>query len=92
MGLRGRNASWRSTRDRFSRFLEVIKFNRVSKSAYKIARKVLKSENITFDASAIESLTAENPGDLRALVRDSKHWQSLQMDTYPRRLFKITFN
>lgn len=71
MGLWGRNASWRSTRDRFSRFLEVIKFNRVSKSALqKIARKVLKSENITFDASAIESLTAENPGDLRALVRD----------------------
>ncbi|MAT86262.1 MAG: hypothetical protein CMA25_04805 [Euryarchaeota archaeon] len=71
MGLWGRNASWRSTRDRFSRFLEVIKFNRVTKSALqKIARKVLKSEKITFDASAIEFVTSENPGDLRALVRD----------------------
>ncbi|MBT3420138.1 MAG: hypothetical protein HN433_03025, partial [Euryarchaeota archaeon] len=34
------------------------------------ARRVLKSENIEFEAQAIEKLVERNPGDLRALVRD----------------------
>ena len=36
----------------------------------RIARRVLKSENIEFEAQALEKLVDRNPGDLRALVRD----------------------
>ena len=71
MGLWGKSSNWRSTRDRFQRLLTTINFDRASKDALRnIARRVLKSENIDYDAHAVEALIASNPGDLRALVRD----------------------
>ena len=71
MRLWGRNSQWRSTRDRFSRLVEIIEFNRVSESALRrIANRVLVSEGVTADMPAIEQLVATNPGDIRALVRD----------------------
>tara|TARA_B100000965_G_C19601194_1_gene762793 strand:+ start:2305 stop:3822 length:1518 start_codon:yes stop_codon:yes gene_type:complete len=71
MGLWGKSSNWRSTRERFQRLLMTINFERASKDALRsIARRVLKSENIEYDAAAIEALTNNNPGDLRALVRD----------------------
>ena len=71
MGLWGKSSNWRSTRERFQRLLMTINFERASKDALRnIARRVLKSENIEYDTAAIEALTNNNPGDLRALVRD----------------------
>ena len=71
MGLWGKSSNWRSTRDRFQRLLTTINFDRASKDALRnIARRVLKSENIDYDTSAVEALITNNPGDLRALVRD----------------------
>ncbi|MEE2759390.1 MAG: AAA family ATPase [Candidatus Thermoplasmatota archaeon] len=71
MRLWGRNSQWRSTRDRFSRLVEIIEFKRVSESALRrIANRVLVAEGISADMSAIEHLVAANPGDIRALVRD----------------------
>ena len=71
MGLWGKSSNWRSTRDRFQRLLTTINFDRASKDALRnIARRVLKSENIDYDAPAVEALIRNNPGDLRALVRD----------------------
>ena len=71
MRLWGRNSQWRTTRDRFSRLVEIIEFNRVSESALRrIANRVLISEGVTADMPAIEQLVASNPGDIRALVRD----------------------
>ncbi len=71
MRLWGRNSQWRATRDRFSRLVEIIEFNRVSESALRrIANRVLVSEGITADLPAIEQLISSNPGDIRALVRD----------------------
>ena len=71
MGLWGRSSNWRYTRERFQRLLITINFERASKEALRnIARRVLKSENISYDSKAIDSLINPNPGDLRALVRD----------------------
>ncbi|DAC55769.1 MAG TPA: AAA family ATPase, partial [Candidatus Poseidoniaceae archaeon] len=71
MGLWGKSSNWRSTRERFQRLLMTINFERASKDALRnIARRVLKSESIEYDTAAIEALTNNNPGDLRALVRD----------------------
>ena len=71
MGLWGRGSSWRNTRERFSRHLIKINFDRASDDALRrIARRVLREEEIEFDQAAIDSLVAANPGDLRALVRD----------------------
>jgi len=71
MRLWGRNSQWRSTRDRFSRLVEIIEFNRVSESALRrIANRVLVAEEVTAEMPAIEQLIASNPGDIRALVRD----------------------
>ena len=71
MGLWGKSSNWRSTRDRFQRLVTTINFDRASKDALRnIARRVLKSENVGYDAAAIEALVGNNPGDLRALVRD----------------------
>ena len=71
MGLWGKGSSWRSTRDRFQRHLITLNFERASDEALRrIARRVLKSEKIEFDAQAVEKLVERNPGDLRALVRD----------------------
>ena len=71
MGLWGKGSNWRSTRDRFQKQVITINFERASDDAIRrIARRVLKSEEIEFDAQAIEYLVERNPGDLRALVRD----------------------
>jgi replication factor C large subunit len=71
MGLWGRNSSWRSTRDRFSKHVQKINFVRASEEALRrIARRVLREENIAFDDAAIDALASTNHGDLRALVRD----------------------
>ena len=72
MGLWGRSSStWRNTKDRFSKHLMTINFDRVSNETLRrIARRVLREENIEFTQDAIESLIQGNHGDLRALVRD----------------------
>lgn len=71
MGLWGKSSNWRSTRDRFQRLVITINFDRASKDALRnIARRVLKSENVEYDTPAVEALVTNNPGDLRALVRD----------------------
>lgn len=71
MGLWGKSSNWRSTRERFQRLLMTINFERASNDALRnIARRVLKSENIEYDTAAIDALSNNNPGDLRALVRD----------------------
>ena len=50
MGLWGRSSStWRNTKDRFSKHLVTINFDRVSNEALRrIARRVLREENIDF--------------------------------------------
>lgn len=88
MGLWGRNSSWRTTRDRFSKHVLKINFVRANEEALRrIARRVLREENIEFDDDAIDALASTNHGDLRALVRDLQvmtaglHGQSLQKAT-----------
>ena len=72
MGLWGRSSSnWRNTKDRFSRHLLTITFDRVSDEALRrIARRVLRQESIDYTNEAIDALIKGNHGDLRALVRD----------------------
>ncbi len=71
MGLWGSGSTWSSTRDRFTRLLQIITFERVSDEALRrIARRVMREENIEFNDAALNALVTENPGDLRALVRD----------------------
>ena len=72
MGLWGRTSStWRTARDRFSRHLITIRFERASNEALRrIALRVIKEEGFTADPAAIDELVNNNPGDLRALVRD----------------------
>ena len=72
MGLWGKSSStWRTTRDRFSAHLKIIRFDRASNEALRrIANRVLKEEGYTADPGAIDHLIDNNPGDLRALVRD----------------------
>ena len=72
MGLWGRTSStWRTARDRFSRNLVTLRFERASNEALRrIALRVLKEEGFTADPGAIDEIVSNNPGDLRALVRD----------------------
>ena len=72
MGLWGRTSStWRTARDRFTRHLVTIRFDRASDEALRrIALRVIKEEGFTADSSAIDEMVNNNPGDLRALVRD----------------------
>jgi replication factor C large subunit len=71
MGLWGRNSSWRNTRDRFTKHLLKINFVRANDEALRrIARRVLREEDIDFEEAAIDALAKTNHGDLRALVRD----------------------
>ncbi len=72
MGLWGRSSStWRNTKDRFSRHLITVTFDRVSDEALRrIARRVLREESIDYTNEAIDVLVDGNHGDLRALVRD----------------------
>ncbi len=71
MKLWGRNSSWKRNRDRLLSKAEMISFNRVGKvHLRRVAHRVLDSENRSIDPGALESLIEDNPGDLRALVRD----------------------
>ena len=71
MGLWGRTSSWRSTRDRFTKHIIKINFVRASDDALRrIARRVLREEDISFEPAAVDALVKTNHGDLRALVRD----------------------
>ena len=72
MGLWGRTSStWRTARDRFTRHLISIRFDRASDEALRrIAMRVIREEGFTADPGAIDELVSNNPGDLRALVRD----------------------
>ena len=72
MGLWGRtSSSWRTARDRFSKHLIPIRFERASNEALRrIALRVIKEEGFTADPGALDELVNNNPGDLRALVRD----------------------
>lgn len=72
MGLWGKtSSSWRTARDRFNRHLVTVRFDRASDEALrKIALRVIKEEGFTADSNAIDEMVKNNPGDLRALVRD----------------------
>lgn len=64
-------SNWRYAKERFSKYLEIIKFKRANNEALRrIAKRILRLENIEFNDEAIELLAKYNPGDLRALVRD----------------------
>jgi replication factor C large subunit len=72
MGLWGKTSStWRTARDRFNRHLITVRFDRASDEALRrIALRVIKEEGFTADSNAIDEMVKNNPGDLRALVRD----------------------
>ena len=71
MRLWGRGGEWRRNRDRVMRLAENIKFKRVGKvQMRKITHRVLDGEGMSMDPEAIEILIHDNPGDLRALIRD----------------------
>jgi len=72
MGLWGRTSStWRTARDRFTKHLITVRFERASNEAQRrIALRVIKEEGYTADPGALDELIKNNPGDLRALVRD----------------------
>ena len=60
-----------NTKDRFSKHLITVTFDRVSDEALRrIARRVLREESIEYTNDAIDALVDGNHGDLRALVRD----------------------
>ncbi len=71
MRLWGRGSSWRSNRDRVLRMSENVIFDRVKRADMRrVANRVLDSEGIGIDPESLEAIIDENPGDLRALVKD----------------------
>ncbi len=71
MRLWGSGRQWRRNRDRLMRLAENIQFKRVGKvHMRRIAHRVLDGEELSMDPEAVEALIENNPGDLRALVRD----------------------
>ena len=71
MRLWGSGREWRRNRDRVMRLAENIQFKRVGKlHMRRIAHRVLDGESLSMDPEAVEALIENNPGDLRALVRD----------------------
>jgi replication factor C large subunit len=71
MRLWGRSSNWRANRDRVLRLAENVIFDRVENADLRnVARRVLDSEGIGIDPSSLEILIKDNPGDLRALVKD----------------------
>jgi replication factor C large subunit len=71
MGLWGRGSNWSETRTRFEKVVDVIKMVRVRKQEMRdIARRVLQAEGLTIDPEGMDILVKNNPGDLRALIRD----------------------
>ncbi|MBG45242.1 MAG: hypothetical protein CMB76_01830 [Euryarchaeota archaeon] len=90
MGLWGRTSStWRTARDRFSKHLITVRFERASNEALRrIALRVIKEEGYTADPGAIDELVNNNPGDLRALVRDLQVMCSLIDSNLTREMVK----
>lgn len=71
MRLWGSGSSWRANRDRVLRLAENIIFDRVANEQMRrVALSVLDRVGVSIDPEAVEILVTENPGDLRALVRD----------------------
>jgi len=71
MRLWGKNRGWKRNRDRLLSKAEMVGFGRVGKvHLRRVAHRVLDSEGRDIDPGALESLIGDNPGDLRALVRD----------------------
>jgi len=71
MRLWGRNRNWRRNRDRLLRESEMVNFRRAGKlHLRRVAHRVLDAEARSMDPEALEALIDNNPGDLRALVRD----------------------
>ena len=74
-------ANWRLSQERVKRLAEFIPFKRVSEGARRrIVKRVLNAENISIDPGAIDLLVRNNPGDLRALVKDMQSICSLEID------------
>jgi len=71
MRLWGKNRGWKRNKDRVLSKAELVGFNRVGKvHLRRVAHRILDSEDISIDPGALEALIEDNPGDLRALVRD----------------------
>ena len=71
MRLWGGGRSWRANRDRVLGLSENVIFDRVGREGLRrVAHRVLDSEGIGIDPGSLEALVNENPGDLRALVKD----------------------
>lgn len=71
MRLWGRGGGWRQNRDRVLRLTENVIFERVkSVDLRKVAHRVLDSEGIGIDPDSLEALISDNPGDIRALIKD----------------------
>tara|TARA_B100000959_G_scaffold153056_1_gene160392 strand:- start:13086 stop:14618 length:1533 start_codon:yes stop_codon:yes gene_type:complete len=71
MRLWGGGRNWRANRDRVLRLAENVIFDRVENADLrKVARRVLDSEGIGIDPASLEALVKDNPGDIRALVKD----------------------
>lgn len=71
MRLWGKNRGWKRNRDRLLSKAELVGFNRVGKvHLRRVAHRILDSEARSIDPGALEMLIEDNPGDLRALVRD----------------------
>ena len=65
------NRNWRANRDRVLRLSQEVIFKRVdSINLKKIAKRILKEEDIGIDQSALELLVENNIGDLRSLIHD----------------------
>ena len=70
MRLFGRS-NWRSIQSRIQQKSDIIEFRRVNDIDLEtIARRILNSEGITIDSSALQAIIRGNSGDLRALVND----------------------
>ena len=77
MRLWGRGGGWRQNRDRVLRLSENVIFDRVkSVNLRKVAHRVLDSEGIGIDPGSLEILISDNPGDVRALIKDLQSMSS----------------
>ncbi len=78
MRLWGRGGGWRQNRDRVLRLAENVMFDRVkSVDLRKVAHRVLDSEGIGIDPGSLETLISDNPGDIRALIKDLQSMSSV---------------
>ena len=67
----GRGRNWRTSRDKVLRLALKVDFRRADEEAKRrISRRVLQAEGISIDPGALDFFVRQNPGDLRALVKD----------------------